>query len=254
MTTKPPAILSFDNVTLGYNRHPAVHHLSGEVKKGSLLAVVGPNGAGKSTFLKGILRLLPHSEGAIQKSCKKRKVAFLPQASQINKDFPLTVEELVLSGFTMSHGFVGNFGKHRQKMTTALSSVGLTGFEKRPLTTLSGGQLQRALFARVMVQDAELILLDEPFAAIDQKTIADLLEIIKGWHTESRTIITVLHDLNLVREHFPDCLLLAREVIAWGKTADVLNEINLQKARSMAEAYDEDAHRCHVASPMAGAA
>ena len=101
-------------------------------------------------------------------------------------------------------------------------AVGLDGFENRPIDTLSGGQLQRALFARVLVQDADLILLDEPFNAIDAKTVGDLIALIKRWHGESRTVMVVVHDLDLVREHFPETLLLARQPVAWGATSETL--------------------------------
>ena len=101
-------------------------------------------------------------------------------------------------------------------------AVGLEGFESRPIDTLSGGQLQRTLFARVLVQDAEIILLDEPFNAIDSRTVVDLVAMIERWHGEKRTVMVAVHDLNLVREHFPQTLLLARRPIAWGATAEVL--------------------------------
>ena len=112
-------------------------------------------------------------------------------------------------------------------MSQALLAVGLEGFETRPIDTLSGGQLQRALFARVLVQDADIILLDEPFNAIDSKTVGDLIALIERWHGEKRTVMVVVHDLELVREHFPETLLLARRPIAWGETGEVLKPENL---------------------------
>ena len=125
-----------------------------------------------------------------------------------------------------------------------MSAVGLSGFEERPIGTLSGGQMQRALFARLLLQDARVIVLDEPFNAIDTKTAADLCDLVMRWHAEKRTVIAALHDLDLVKSMFPEALLLAREPVAWGATAEVLTAENLLKARRMCEAFDEHAHEC----------
>jgi zinc/manganese transport system ATP-binding protein len=122
--------------------------------------------------------------------------------------------------------------------------VGLAGFDDRMLASLSVGQLQRALFARVLLMDAPVILLDEPFSAIDARTTRDLIQIIRGWHAERRTVVAVLHDLEQVREHFPQCLLLARERIAWGPTAEVLVSANLTRAQDLAEHWDDTAAWC----------
>jgi len=115
---------------------------------------------------------------------------------------------------------------------------------------LSSGQLQRVMFARMLVQDAELILLDEPFNAVDAKTTAALLALVRQWHAQRRTVIAVLHDDDMVRQHFPATLLLARKLVGWGATCEVLTAPNLQRARAMAEAWDEDASLCHV-DPLA---
>ena len=128
----------------------------------------------------------------------------------------------------------------------AIEAVGLGGFERRPIDTLSVGQFQRVLFARLLLQDADLVLLDEPFAAIDSKTVADLMDLIRRWRSENRTVIAVLHDLDQVRRDFPNSLLLARELVDTGPTARVLSAENLLRARAMAEAWDEQAGACEV--------
>ena len=121
-------------------------------------------------------------------------------------------------------GLFGGVGrKDRARIEEALAAVGLTAFERRPIATLSGGQMQRALFARLLLQDAAVILLDEPFTAIDAKTTADLLDLVRRWHDEARTVIAVLHDLDTVRRVFPSTLLIAREPVAWGETQSVLS-------------------------------
>jgi zinc/manganese transport system ATP-binding protein len=131
-----------------------------------------------------------------------------------------------------------------ERTSEALAAVGLSGFERRSIAELSVGQFQRVLFARVLLQEAPLILLDEPFNAIDARTTDDLLTVIQRWHGESRTIIAALHDLDQVRASFPQTLLLAREAIAWGPTAEVLRAENLFKARQMAEGWLEMAAEC----------
>lgn len=245
MPNAAPSI-RFDNLTLGYNRHPAVHHLSGDVACGSLTAVVGPNGAGKSTLLKGIIGTLRPLEGCIELAEAERdRIAYLPQSSELDRSFPLCIYDLVAMGLWNRIGLFGRVTSgDDDKIADAIAAVGLTGFERRAIGTLSGGQLQRCLFARLLLQDASIILLDEPFNAIDAKTIADLIDLIQRWHHESRTIVTVLHDMDLVRRVFPETLLIAREAVAWGGTHDVLCAENLLKARHMIEAYDPHAHNC----------
>ena len=238
------ASLTFRDLTLGYNSHPAVHHLSGVVARGSLTAIVGANGSGKSTLMKGIVGVLKPMSGATVRAAGAR-IAYLPQQSELDRSFPARVVDLVSMGLWPTRGLLGRFtADDRASVSRALMAVGLEGFEKRPIDTLSGGQLQRALFARVLVQDAEIILLDEPFNAIDSRTVVDLLALIKRWHGEKRTIMVVVHDLDLVRTHFPETLLLARQPIAWGKTADALAGENLLKARRFDEAWRDDAPWC----------
>jgi zinc/manganese transport system ATP-binding protein len=142
-------------------------------------------------------------------------------------------------------GLFGAVGRReRDRVHHAIAAVGLTGFEARPIGSLSGGQMQRVLFARLLVQDARLIVLDEPFNAIDAKTAADLLDLVRRWHAESRTVVAALHDLELVKANFPEVLLLAREQVAWGRALEVLTPENLTRARRMCEAFDEAAAEC----------
>ncbi len=239
-------LLVFQNLTLGYDRHPAVHHLDGSVEAGSLTALVGPNGAGKSTLLKGIVGILKPLGGRIVRSeMLAGSIAYLPQLSEIDRTFPASVFDLVSLGLWCRRGMLGRITPaDRETIDVALASVGLSGFQARGIDTLSGGQLQRALFARVLLQDARLILLDEPFNAIDTRTVRDLIAIIRRWHGEQRTVLTVLHDLDLVREHFPQTLLLARRPVAWGETREALKPENLLAARRLNESADGDAPWC----------
>ena len=244
------AQISFRNLTLGYERHPAVHHLSGDVREGALLAVCGSNGAGKSTLLKGICGALRPLGGAIDlHGLSPRDIAYLPQGAEIDRSFPINVYDMVSMGLWRRTGLFGGIGRaDRQQIADAISAVGLEGFEARSIGTLSGGQMQRTLFARLLLQDARVILLDEPFTALDAKTVSDLVDLVRRWHGEKRTVIAVLHDFDLVRATFPETLLLARTPVAWGPTTETLAAENLLKARRMGEAWREDAHACSDAA------
>lgn len=239
-------LIEAHGVTLGYERHPAVHHLRGSFQPGSLTAVVGPNGGGKSTLLKGIMGLLRPLEGHIVlHGLDRRDIAYLPQQAEIDTDFPISVLDTVLLGHWRQVGSFRALGPDlRAVAAEALTTVGLDGFSNRQLGTLSAGQRQRVLFARVLAAGSPVILLDEPFTAIDTRTTTDLLEIVLRWHGEGRTIVVVLHDLEQVRGHFPQTLLLAREAIGWGPTPGILTPDNLLKARSMGEAWDQNAPVC----------
>ena len=240
--------IQFDNLTLGYDRHPAVHHLDGSIPSGSLLAIVGPNGAGKSTLLKGIAGALAPLNGRIEvggRTTTRPRIAYLPQLAALDRTFPINVTDIVASGLWHKAGLFRRIGTREiAAVEQALAAVGLAGFEQRWIGSLSGGQFQRALFARLMLQDAPIILLDEPLNAIDDKTAADLLELVKRWRGEARTIVAALHDLHVVRSVFPETLLLAREAIAWGRTDDVLTPQNLLAARRMSEVFDDHAREC----------
>jgi zinc/manganese transport system ATP-binding protein len=238
-------LIRLDNVTLGYERHPAVHHLSGDIRAGSLTAVVGPNGAGKSTLLKGIKGVLPVLSGRIERGVDKKRIAYLPQQAEIDPHFPISVLDTVLLGHWRRVGPFRGMGRaERHEAEHALDAVGLPGFEARPFGSLSVGQRQRVLFARVLLEDSPVILLDEPFAAIDSRSTADLLDIVARWGAENRTVLAVLHDFEQVRAHFPETLLLAREKVAWGATGTVLTPENLSRAKVMAEDWDDHAPVC----------
>src|SRR5581483_8279022 len=242
------ASLRFRNLTLGYDRHPAVHHLEGVVEAGSLTAVVGPNGAGKSTLFKGVVGAIKPLAGQIEwQGVTLQDIAYLPQVAEIDRNFPINVYDMVAMGLWRRIGLFGGIGRREHAdVEAAIATVGLSGFEDRAIGTLSGGQMQRMLFARLLLQDARVIVLDEPFNAIDAKSCADLLMLIHRWHAEKRTVLAALHDLDLVKKNFPMTLLLARAPVAWGTTSEVLTADNIAKARRMCEAFDEQAEACAV--------
>jgi zinc/manganese transport system ATP-binding protein len=236
-------LIVLHDLTLGYDRHPAVHHLDVAFPRGSLTAIVGPNGAGKSTLLRGVAGDLAPFEGRIERDAGR--LAWLPQLAEVDRSFPVAVESFVAMGLWAETGAFGRVSRSSQRrIADAIAAVGLTGLEGRPIGALSGGQMQRVLFARLLLQDADLLLLDEPLAAVDARTASDLVKLIRGWHSEGRTILAVLHDLDLVRSHFPETLLLAREKVAHGPTAQVLTAENLFRTQRMCESFDHHAAVC----------
>ena len=238
--------INLEDLSLGYGGDLAVSKVHATISDGSLTAIIGPNGAGKSTLVKGIAGILTPVEGKISISGKRKEcLAYLPQQSEIDRSFPISVSNLVAMGLWSQIGAFGALGKKDlERISEALAAVGLTGFERRSIDTLSGGQFQRVLFARMLLQDANLILLDEPFSAVDLTTIFDLIQIILGWHQEGRTVAVVLHDHETVRAHFPNTFMIARELVAHGPTAEVLTAENQFKARQMCEACSSIPHTC----------
>jgi zinc/manganese transport system ATP-binding protein len=230
--TIQPGSVTLDNLTVSYDRVPAVHHLSGRFAPGSLTAIVGPNGAGKSTLLNAIIGAVPTDEGMIAvEGVDRRRIGYLPQRAHIDQTFPISVYDTVSLGLWHETGMFGRVSEDgKRRVHAALHALGLAGLEARAIGHLSVGQFQRVLFARLMLQDAGLILLDEPFAGLDTTTTSDLLRKIGGWHAEGRTVVAVLHDLTQVRQSFPETLLLSKGRNAWGATRDVLTAANLSAA------------------------
>ncbi len=239
-----PAPIIIEDLTVAYDRRPAVHHVSGCFEPGSLTAIIGPNGAGKSTLLKTIVGLMRPSEGHVALSgVTHADIAYLPQQAEIDRSFPITVADTVALGLWRDIGIWKTITGARWRLVSqALEKVGLSGFANHPIGNLSAGQFQRVLFARLLVQDAPVILLDEPFAAIDERTMSDLMEVIKFWHQDGRTVIAVLHDIEDVRRDFPSTLLIARELVAWGATPDVLTVEALRRARALSDAWAHTPH------------
>lgn len=245
------AVITLDNLTVSYRQHPALHHVSGSFVRGSLTAVMGANGAGKSTLLKSLAGLVPLDRHSRIWRAPGLRMAYLPQHSELDRSFPLDVRDCVLLGLWAQTGAWGRAtAAMLAQVEAAIHTVGLQGFERRQVGTLSSGQLQRALFARLLVQDAQLILLDEPFNAVDSTTTAGLLTLVQQWHRQGRTVVAVLHDDAQVRAHFPSAMLLARECVAWGATEHVLAQAHAQRARAMTQAWDDTAAFCAADDPV----
>ncbi len=229
-------VIQLDDVTVGWNGVPALTGVTGRFQEGSLTAILGPNGAGKSTLLKTVTgQLTPRAGNVIIHKPFTGGISLLPQISDIDRSFPITTYDLVSMGAWRRVGALRRYDRaEKQRIRDALETVGLTDKARDLISNLSGGQMQRALFARLIVCDAPVMILDEPFTAVDEGTCSLLLQILLGWHREGRTVLVVLHDAQLVRQYFPQTLLLARQVVAWGDTTAVLTEANLDRARSLA--------------------
>ncbi|MGO8919685.1 MAG: metal ABC transporter ATP-binding protein [Stellaceae bacterium] len=226
-----PAI-SVSDLTVAYQARPAIENLTLDFPPGSMTAIVGPNGAGKSTLLKAIAGILrPRAGRVVRGGASLHEIGYLPQSDEVDRSFPVLVGEFVALGGWSEYGAFAPAGAEiGASARRALDLVGLGAAHDQPIDALSVGQFRRALFARLALQQAGALLLDEPFAAIDATTSAELLRLVEGWHEEGRTVIAVLHDLAQVRAHFPRTVLLARTCLAAGDTGAVLTDELLARA------------------------
>ncbi|WP_433737908.1 metal ABC transporter ATP-binding protein [Pseudomonas putida] len=190
--------------------------------KGSLTAVIGANGCGKSSLLKVIAGLQKPLEGKVMLDVpRKGSLSFLPQQQHLDRQFPISLEELVSAGFW---GSKQSPERRRQRLDSVLADWCLSGLEQRPLMALSGGELQRALLARLSLTDAPILLLDEPHAALDELGQALLWKHLHAWHTSGRTLVMVCHDLAAVRQHIPHTLLIKSSGCVFGSSADLIRQ------------------------------
>jgi zinc/manganese transport system ATP-binding protein len=219
-----PPVVSKKKLCLGFGDVTLVYRINWDVKPGSILAVVGANGSGKSTFVKTLLGLQSPMNGRIEwPTGKPAEIGYLAQLTEFDRRFPIRVRDLAAMGAW--HGFNPFAGLNkttRNRVDAALKMAGILDLADQPLHTLSGGLLQRALFSRVIMQDAPLILLDEPFSAVDQYTEQHLLSVMETWQSEGRAVIMVLHDLSVVLDHCTHALLLGNGRASFGAVNDIL--------------------------------
>jgi len=219
-----PRPVSLHGLTLGYGRRTVLRGLCCRFEPGTLTAVVGPNGAGKSTLLRAMAGLLRPREGSVNlNGMDARQVAYLPQQADIDRSFPISVLDMVALGHWPQVGALGGMTAAQwEDARAALAAVGMRAFAARGIGALSAGQFQRVQFARLLLQNAPVILLDEPFTALDAATTEDLLRLVRAWHDEGRTVLAVIHDLDQVRSAFPLCLSFMEQQPVMGPTACVL--------------------------------
>jgi len=214
-------VITLDNVELRHGRRVILSGLSGTIAARSLIALIGANGSGKTTLLRALAGLHPLANGRIDRDgLQAADIALLAQGSHLDRSFPITCRDVVALAATRLGPFRAIGRDSLAATTAALGRVGLAEMATRPIQALSAGQFQRVLFARTMVQDAKLILLDEPFTAVDAATTRLLLSVIQDWHAQGRTVIVVLHDMDLVRRHFPRTLLLTSQSAQWDRFPD----------------------------------
>ena len=230
----PLDAISLENIHAGYHNNTALDSVTTSFKMNSLTAIIGPNGSGKSTLLKVIMGHLPPFQGQIRfpafSALKEPRTAcaYLPQRCDLDHNFPVSVRDVVTMGLWRKIGpFQGITDQLKQQINKALLQVNIEGLENRLVSELSGGQFQRALFARLILEDADIILLDEPFSGIDEKTTHELMQLILGWHKQGKTILAVNHDIELVRQYFPETLFLMKTVVSSGHTKEVLDNLGV---------------------------
>jgi len=231
-------MLNVKNLTVAYDDTPVFSDVAVSFNSGKITGIIGPNGAGKSTLIKAILNLIKTVEGQVDyngqsmKSVQK-KVAYVEQRKDLDLTFPIDVLDLVLTGTYGKLGLFKSPGKAEKAASReALEQVSLSEFSKRQIGNLSGGQLQRVFVARAIVQQAEIIILDEPFVGIDLQSETAIMKILKQWRDENKTIIVIHHDLNKVTQYFDDLVILNHGIVDFGPANEVYNPKNIESAFS----------------------
>ena len=221
-------------LTVSYGQRPVLRSISVDMPSGRLIGVVGPNGAGKSTLLKAVLGLIVPESGSIQIFAKplgtyRHRIAYVPQTEAVDWDFPVSVMDVVLMG---RYGRLGWFGRpkaaDRDVARESLTMVGMEDYASRHIRQLSGGQQQRVFLARALCQQADILLLDEPFSGVDAATEQAIFDLIDRLTSEGKTLVVVNHDLSVL-DRFDFILLLNQQVVAFGPTSEVINDRNLRR-------------------------
>ncbi len=228
--------LAVRGLTVAYGERPAVFSVDATFPAGAMSAIIGPNGAGKSTLLKAALGLIPRLSGEVRVfgaplDAARERIAYVPQRASVDWDFPTTAVDVVLMGLYRRVGLLGRLsGAMRARARDALDRVGMADFADRQIGQLSGGQQQRVFLARALAQDADLYLLDEPFAGVDAATERAIVDVLKGLRAEGRSVVAVHHDLSTVRDTFDHVFLINVRRIAEGPVAEAFTAETLNAA------------------------
>jgi manganese/zinc/iron transport system ATP- binding protein len=223
------------DLTVAYQRKPVLWEISLEIPKGALVGLVGPNGAGKSTLLKAMLNMVSQVSGEITLEGlpildQRDKIAYVPQRESVDWDFPASVLDVVTMGLYRKIGwFMPVRKQHKQLALQALEQVGIADLANRQISQLSGGQQQRTFLARALVQNADLYLMDEPFAAVDAATEQSIVSVLRSMQSNGKTMLVVHHDLHTVPEYFDYLILLNVHAVAFGPMQSTFTPDNLRK-------------------------
>lgn len=227
--------LSIHDLTVAYHRRPVLWDIDYDAPAGKLVAIVGPNGSGKTTLIKACLDLVPRVSGEVQffglpYRQARHRVGYVPQRESVDWEFPINARQVVEMGLYRQIGWFRPIRRrHREQAMEALRRVGMADFASRQISQLSGGQQQRVFLARALVQDADVYLMDEPFAGVDAATERAVIELLRQLRTAGKTVLVVHHDLQTVDEYFDHVLLLNMRLIAAGPVSEVFHSDNLRK-------------------------
>ena len=227
-------ILKVEQLNVSYNKHVALADVSFELSGGKLVGIIGPNGSGKSTLLKAILNIIPSSSKTISFFGEalekvKQRIAYVPQRESVDWNFPITVEEVVAMGrLNPKKLFQSIKAEDRTIINDALKQVAIDDLRKKQIGALSGGQQQRVFLARALAQQADLILMDEPFVGIDMASQENILDLLLQLRSNGKTIVMVHHDLSTVAQYFDDVLLMNNRLVMYDSKEKVLRPEVLQ--------------------------
>lgn len=228
--------LAIRGLTVSYGQKPAVFSIDMTVEPGRMTAIIGPNGAGKSTLLKAALGIIRPLSGQVRVfgqtlKSQRARVAYVPQRASVDWDFPTRVIDVVLMGQYRRLGLLRRVrGAHRAQAIACLERVGMADFAERQIGQLSGGQQQRVFLARALAQEADLYLLDEPFAGVDAATEKAIIGVLQTLRAEGKSVVVVHHDLSTVTDYFDNVFLINTSKVAEGPVAEVFTAENLQRA------------------------
>ncbi|MEM8638156.1 MAG: metal ABC transporter ATP-binding protein [Cyanobacteria bacterium P01_G01_bin.54] len=229
-------MLDVQNLSIDYRGIRALHDVSFFIPSGQLVGIIGPNGAGKSTLVEAMLNLIPMTEGVVRfngMALKRQllKTAYVPQRSRIDWDYPATIWNVVMMAQTVQAGLFRGFSRQARHLArTALERVEMYSLRDRPIGELSGGQQQRVFLARALAKEAELVIFDEPFTAVDRKTEDIIFEIFQELRAAGKTVLVISHDLGESLAIYDQLLLLNKRLIAQGTRHEVMTAENLERA------------------------
>ncbi len=236
IAVKGEIMISIKNLSVDYFGHLALDNINVDIPAGCSIGIIGPNGAGKSTLIKALLDIVKKREGkftldGVNIKDKLRTIAYIPQKSSIDLTFPITVEDLVLTGTYPRLKLFQRPGKKERKIVDeCLEELKITELRKKQISNLSGGQLQRVFIAKALAQNADTYFLDEPFVGIDLTSEAIIVDILKSLRDQGKTILTVHHDLHAVTSYFDKLLILNKSLIDFGDVDSVFTNTNIKKA------------------------